>query len=594
MDGRLTDRLDFMNGLGFRLGFLLSLAILPIGLISLMQTLSLSREAEHAGELALVGRTAAAAAGERALIQGALGTADALGPTVLKLMDDTAACNAIMRNFVVNNATFVYAGFTGLDGISHCNSGGTPIDAHGSDVLQKFRASRSTVISASERGLVSGRSVVVVAQPLYRGRDLLGYVAVSLTHDLLRSTHSSDYGQGTANILTFSNDGTVLSTYAPADEPVADLLPRSISLAELAGGGQRTFHDAAADGSDRIFAVVPIVPGVAHALGSYTVEDSGIQTGAVVGAFMIPLALWLVSIGVAYLAVYRLVLRHVRELRGQMRRFAVGDRSALPRVIPDAPAELKDMSRTFHNMARILMRDEKQLEEAIAEKTVLLKEVHHRVKNNLQLIASIINMQGRMLDDPDAKRVLRSVQDRVASLATIYRNLYQAEHLDSVGADRLLNDIVSQMAAATGDARRGVRIETAIEPLVLLPDQAVPLSLLATEALTNAMKYAGPPPGEDRAWVRVTLRPEGPGQALFEVANSIGTPERRADSTGLGGQLIDAFAMQLESEAQSVATPVSYQLSITFAVEAAPTPVRVPEPERRVVLTSAARAGATH
>ncbi|WP_330449372.1 sensor histidine kinase [Paracoccus marcusii] len=63
-------------------------------------------------------------------------------------------------------------------------------------------------------------------------------------------------------------------------------------------------------------------------------------------------------------------------------------------------------------MARILIRDEEAMEQAVAEKTVLLKEVHHRVKNNLQLIASIINMQSRLIDDRDAKRVLRSVQDR--------------------------------------------------------------------------------------------------------------------------------------------------------------------------------------
>ncbi|MFD2440547.1 histidine kinase dimerization/phosphoacceptor domain -containing protein [Paracoccus kondratievae] len=113
------------------------------------------------------------------------------------------------------------------------------------------------------------------------------------------------------------------------------------------------------------------------------------------------------------------------------------------------------MSQTFHNMARILIRDEEAMEAAVNEKTVLLKEVHHRVKNNLQLIASIINMQIRVIDHDDARRVLRSVQDRVASLATIYRNLYQAEHLDSVHADRLIKDIINQMANATLGPGRG-------------------------------------------------------------------------------------------------------------------------------------------
>src|SRR5690606_12464548 len=171
-----------------------------------------------------------------------------------------------------------------------------------------------------------------------------------------------------------------------------------------------------------------------------------------ISAILFTLALFFVSLTVAYFAVDHLVLRHVRELRGQMRHFAVGDRTQLPRVIREAPTEIADVSQTFHNMARILIRDEEQMENAVAEKTVLLKEVHHRVKNNLQLIASIINMQSRLLADPDAKSVLRSVQDRVASLATIYRNLYQAEHLDAVEAGRLIADIVNQMMVASDTA----------------------------------------------------------------------------------------------------------------------------------------------
>ena len=87
---------------------------------------------------------------------------------------------------------------------------------------------------------------------------------------------------------------------------------------------------------------------------------------------------------------------------------------------------------------------------------MLLKEVHHRVKNNLQLIASIINMQIRVIDHDDAKRVLRSVQDRVASLATIYRNLYQAEHLDSVQADLLIRRAAGAPPAASRHRTQGV------------------------------------------------------------------------------------------------------------------------------------------
>ncbi|MFD2440545.1 hypothetical protein ACFSS8_11565 [Paracoccus kondratievae] len=119
---RFLDRLEFSKGLGFRLGGLLSVAILPIGLISVIQTLHLSREYERSAEIALLGRTATSAAGERALLQSALGTADALGPAVLETMDRPQACSDIMRGLVQRTVNFVYAGFTRLDGVTECSS----------------------------------------------------------------------------------------------------------------------------------------------------------------------------------------------------------------------------------------------------------------------------------------------------------------------------------------------------------------------------------------------------------------------------------------------------------------------------------------
>lgn len=590
---RLFDRMEFTKGLGFRLGGLLSVAILPIGLISVIQTLHLSREYERSSEIALLGRTATAAAGERALLQGALGTADALGPAVLETMDRPQACSDIMRGFVQRTVSFVYASFTRLDGVTECSSVPGVHDVSDDPAYRQFRDSPGTLVTSSPVGAVSGLPVVVVIQPLYRGVDLLGYISVSLSHDMLRSTHVAELGTDGARILTFNNQGQVLSSDS---EPLADfdeVLPRDKSLTSLLSRSETTFRDYTSAGERRVFSVVPVVPGLVYALGSWNRADSGIAGIDITRrtALILPLILWAASLVVAYFAVYRLVLRHIRELRGQMRRFAIGDRSAPPPVLADAPAEIEDMSQTFHNMARILIRDEEAMEASVNEKTVLLKEVHHRVKNNLQLIASIINMQIRMIDHDDARRVLRSVQDRVASLATIYRNLYQAEHLDSVEADRLISDIINQMANASVGPGGGLRIETQLEPLVLMPDQAVPLTLLATEAFTNALKYSGVADPQSRPWVRVRLGMDGPQHAVLEVENSVGAASL-AESTGLGSQLIEAFAMQLEGDATQEADDRHYLLRLRFRVENLAK--RETGTPGAVVLTSASRPGARH
>ncbi|WP_418024438.1 sensor histidine kinase [Paracoccus sp. TD-10] len=590
---RILDRLEFTKGLGFRLGGLLSVAILPIGLISVIQTLHLSREYQRSSEIALLGRTATAAAGERALLQSALGTADALGPAVLETMDRPQACSDIMRGLVQRTVNFVYAGFTRLDGVTECSSVRGVHDLSGESAFRQFSESPGTLVTTSEDGPVTGKSVLVVIQPLYRGVELLGFIAVSMSHDLLRSTHVSGLGTEGARILTFNNQGEVISSDREGAGDITEVLPRGKSLPSLLSRSETTFRDISNSGERRVFSVVPVVPGLVYALGSWNRAESGI-TGIDITrrtALILPLILWAASLAVAYFAVYRLVLRHIRELRSQMRRFAIGDRSAPPPVLADAPAEIEDMSQTFHNMARILIRDEEAMEAAVNEKTVLLKEVHHRVKNNLQLIASIINMQIRVIEHDDARRVLRSVQDRVASLATIYRNLYQAEHLDSVQADRLIRDIINQMTNASVGPGTGLRIDTRLEPLVLMPDQAVPLSLLATEAFTNALKYSGVSNPEAEPWVRVSLRADGPGHAVLEVENSIGASSL-AEGTGLGSQLIEAFATQLEGEAEQETGDGRFLLRLRFRVENLHKRDGAEMPQ--VVLTSAARPGSRH
>ena len=592
---RLSDRLEFTKGLGYRLGTLLSVAILPIGLISVIQTLHLSREYERSSEIALLGRTATAAAGERALLQGALGTADALGPAVLETMDKPSACADIMRGFVQRTVNFVYAGFTRLDGVTECSSVPGKHDQSQTAVFKQFLESPGTLVTTSADSLVADRSVVTVIQPLYRGVDVLGYISVSMTHDLLRSTHVSGLGTEGAPILTFNNQGQILSSDSDDPDDLESVLPRGQSLPSLLSRSETAFRDMSNSGESRVFSVVPVVPGLVYALGSWNRADSGIAGIDITRrtALILPLILWAASLVVAYFAVYRLVLRHIRELRGQMRRFAIGDRSVPPPVLTDAPAEIEDMSQTFHNMARILIRDEEAMEAAVNEKTVLLKEVHHRVKNNLQLIASIINMQIRVIDHADAKRVLRSVQDRVASLATIYRNLSQAEHLDSVQADRLIGDIINQMANASVGPGAGLRIDTQLAPLVLMPDQAVPLTLLATEAFTNALKYSGATDPEAQPWVRVTLRMDGPATAVLEVENSVAaSPD--AEGTGLGSQLIEAFATQLEGEAEQELSDGRFLLRLRFAVQHLTHPRGDAVEPAQVVLTSAARPGSRH
>nr|WP_256439134.1 sensor histidine kinase [Rubellimicrobium arenae] len=210
------------------------------------------------------------------------------------------------------------------------------------------------------------------------------------------------------------------------------------------------------------------------------------------------------------------------------------------------------------------------MENAFRERGVLLREVHHRVKNNLQLISSIVSMQMRRMPDPRVRGILRRLQDRVLTLASIYRSLYTSPDMGDVNAAPVLRAIVEQELRSSPD-----RIEAVldIEDMALDPDKVVPLAFLAAEAVSNALARAVAPEG--RPSLSVTLHREGE-RATLRIANSYiaqPTPEESA-GRGLGHHLIQAFAAQIGGPVETEVRDGVYRLSVTFPVD--PQPVDEP------------------
>lgn len=571
MKSGLADRIGWGEGLGFRLATMLSIALIPLGAIAIAQTSRVVEHAEAISETALEGRTESAAAGMRTLIETAVGTGQALGTAVLETGQTAGSCSEMLRHFIDTSPYVLYVGFADIDGHVACGSDTAERNIGSARFFDRARKSSEPIVSISET-LFSDHRSLVITQPVTEGTRRVGTLVMAIRPIPLDAGTPPDPGEQPFGFVIFNADGEILNATS-AIEQATRILPVGSSLETLKDRNETTFRAAAEDGQQRLYSVVPIVPGSVYALGTWTPGARLLGGLFAPGALLFPLAMWLASLGVAYFAVQRLVLRHVAVMRGQMRRFALGERDAMPEVLTDAPAEIRDMSQTFHNLTRILAREERQLAESLREKTVLLREVHHRVKNNLQLIASIMNMQMRQVQEPDARRVLKSVQDRVASLATIHRNLYQAEMLASVRADRLLGDIVNQMSILSGVPGQEVAIETAFDPIALNPDQSVPVALLATEALTNAIKYSVPNPADGKRHLHLSLKDRGDSMAELRILNSTGPDAGAAGTpggTGLGSRLIDAFAQQLDAELTQGPTERGYEVAIRFRVETAP------------------------
>lgn len=563
-EGSVLSRI--VQGLGVRLALLLSVALLPLGLIAVAQTFGVVREAQTRSALTLTALTEHAATPERLLVERALGAAEALATISRAMRHEATGCARQLAEYVRVTGNFTHAAFIGTDGKVMCSSG-TGADMR--EIFAEMKEDPKPHVTLSGTGGAAGPPLLLVSYPILDGPRLDGMVVIAVPHARLAQNLKGVDLQRPVDLITFNSEGEVLSAAGGAND-VTPILPRNRTLKSLVNVGETTFTGRNMAGEARVFAVIPVVENEVFAIGSWSLQSR--LVGSIlsrVTVVLFPILMWLVSLTVAYFAVHRLVIRHVAALRARMRLFARGRRVDPTPMAPGTPFELREMAETFRRMTETIIADEARMEDMLHEKNVLLREVHHRVKNNLQLISSIINMQIRQAHSPEAAAALKQVQDRVLGLATIHRNLYTTPELSRVSFGPLLKEIFDQTVSVSASPGDGIEVEEAFDDVMLYPDQAVPLSLLAAEAATNALKYIGQPAEGSAPWVRVTLREQGGGRVFFEVANSRGTPlalQEGAAPGGLGSRLIDAFAGQLGTETHVEQTDECYRLWLEFEV----------------------------
>lgn len=188
-----------------------------------------------------------------------------------------------------------------------------------------------------------------------------------------------------------------------------------------------------------------------------------------------------------------------------------------------------------------------ELETKNKQNELLLKEIHHRVKNNLELVKSLISLQSAQLEDSATKNAMIASQNRVQSMGIIHQKLYQGENLGSIEMkDYFIN--LSEGILDSFNTEDQIKIECAMEQLELDVDTAVPIGLIVNELLTNALKYAFPE--NQKGNIQISLFKDKPGTLTLKVVdNGIGkTLGTAPKGTGFGSQLIKLLTKQLNGE----------------------------------------------
>jgi PAS domain S-box-containing protein len=242
---------------------------------------------------------------------------------------------------------------------------------------------------------------------------------------------------------------------------------------------------------------------------------------------------------------YQVEKRYVRKdgrlLWGRFTATSLKDAAGQPQFVIGMLEDITERKLTEEQ----LRAGEERLKAALHEKEVLLKEIHHRVKNNLQIIASLLSLQSDQLKDPEDLVLFEDTQHRVKSMALVHESLYRTGDLARFNFAHYIDGLCSDLFQSYTDGTSHIRLHTELDELSFDVDTAVPCGLILNELLTNALKYAFPDsrPGD----IHILLRAEAGRVTLGVRDTGVGFPAdldfRHTESLGL--QLVSMLTEQL-------------------------------------------------
>jgi len=195
---------------------------------------------------------------------------------------------------------------------------------------------------------------------------------------------------------------------------------------------------------------------------------------------------------------------------------------------------------------RKIKSQNKVITKALKEKDILLREIHHRVKNNLQLVSSILTLQGRSVDNETAAQAINEGKNRVRSMALIHQDLYNKESITGISVGEYLSKLTSELFATYNVKSDRIKLVSDIEDLELDIDTLVPLGLIINELFSNCLKYAFPDDREGS--LSISLREINEKLVLKIKDNGIGFDQNDLRENSFGNTLISALTEQLEGE----------------------------------------------
>lgn len=525
-----------------RIALLLGLAMLPAGAIAMQVGFNAAAARQTAYQENLSRRALESIATERRTIDELREMLRVLAATPALQQIEAGDCRDWLSEISARYPYIASISVSSDDNVLLCSVPATTSNRRlpDSDIRRRARARDSFTMGYTEHGMLSGLPVLAALEPIRNGDRRIGFVGASIPTTqlatLLERSRNSNSALRNARAAIIDSHGRVIAESAPDGNapplPAADEINNRF-------GSEPVFLKVS--GGDAV--IVPLYAPDLYAVMSWAPDQPmWRRVGELVFTIAAPILIWLLAIGAGWLAIEVFVARPLSSLEAAARSFARGEDVSDPPALLNAPSEIRSLRRTLAAMAKTLRGRELRLVEALAEERALLREVHHRVKNNLQMVASLLNIQARAASDESESWGLARAHDRVQLLAVVHQRIYSSGELRDVRVDDIAAEVARQLLQSRGAAAKEINLVMDLGSARAGVDRAVPLSFLIGEGVSaalDALSDLGP------VELRLTLHQDEDGQTRFAIDADIDA--ERARTPGPGARLIDAFARQLNA-----------------------------------------------
>ncbi|HEU4961719.1 MAG TPA: histidine kinase dimerization/phosphoacceptor domain -containing protein [Sphingomonas sp.] len=370
-------------------------------------------------------------------------------------------------------------------------------------------------------------------------------------------------GQGLALAMRGASGGTTATAYFPTEllariaRPTGFLPPHGSTL--QLGAQQLTLDTIEASGPLDRRQRAQATLGFAGLGLEMSVRSAPISSPLLL-AMMLPLLMWAAAASIAWFVVDRLLVAPLRRLRANVAAYVPGEEidTGSLRALP--ALEIRELGDTFRTISRTVAAHETGLAEGLVRQTRLTREVHHRVKNNLQVISSLINLHARAARSADVTKAYASIQRRVDALAVVHRyHFAEMEENRGLSLRSVIGELASNIRATAPESSADFSILLDLEPFLVTQDTAVAVAFLVTELIELAMTR------DPHAPAHISLRAgEAEKRAILRISSPalVDSHPLRRDIDERYGRVLEGLARQLRSALHYEPMTGGYEIAI--------------------------------